>query len=64
MGALDLVKPTIEKICGGLHFGRLLMKPGKPATFSSIFANKVNSNESGEYEKLIFGLPGIRYLYF
>ena len=28
MGALDLVQPLLEKICGGLHFGRLLMKPG------------------------------------
>jgi hypothetical protein len=31
MGNLDLVKPTLERI-GTVHFGRLLMKPGKPTT--------------------------------
>lgn len=24
MGSMDLVKPTVEKICNGLHFGRVV----------------------------------------
>ena len=45
MGELDLVKPYIEKN-GTVYFGRINMKPGKPATFGKI--NKA----------LIFALPG------
>ena len=51
MGSHDFVKPTIEKICGSVHFGRLRMKPGKPTTFGTIM--RADNNET-----LIFGLPG------
>lgn len=49
MGELDLLKPILEKI-GTIHFGRILMKPGKPCTFATVNVNGV--------EKLVFGLPG------
>lgn len=49
MGELDLIKPLLER-AGTVHFGRLLMKPGKPLTFATI--------ERGGRRKLIFGLPG------
>jgi len=35
MGQLDLLKPLLEKL-GQVHFGRVLMKPGKPLTFATI----------------------------
>lgn len=35
MGELDLIKPYIE-LKGNVYFGRLNMKPGKPATFGRI----------------------------
>lgn len=62
MGELDLLKPILEKIgvhsfmllessfLGTIHFGRILMKPGKPCTFATVNVNGV--------EKLVFGLPG------
>jgi molybdopterin biosynthesis enzyme len=34
MGELDLVKPILERE-GKVHFGRVLMKPGKPLTFAT-----------------------------
>eukprot|EP00898_Chlorokybus_atmophyticus_P001754 jgi/Chlat1/257/Chrsp1S03145 len=49
MGDRDLVKPLLERR-GNVHFGRVLMKPGKPLTFASV---------SGESSPLYaFGLPG------
>ncbi|KAK0715875.1 MoaB/Mog domain-containing protein [Lasiosphaeris hirsuta] len=56
MGELDLLKPTIERTLGGtIHFGRVAMKPGKPATFATVPAK----NNAGErVEKVVFSLPG------
>ncbi len=34
MGELDLLKPLLER-WGTVHFGRVLMKPGKPFTFAT-----------------------------
>jgi len=50
MGDRDLVKPLLEKR-GTIHFGRVLMKPGKPLTFATI------PHSSGR-TVLVFGLPG------
>jgi gephyrin len=49
MGELDLIKPLLEKL-GTVHFGRVLMKPGKPLTFASV-------HYQGK-QRLVFGLPG------
>jgi len=49
MGQLDLLKPILEKN-GKIHFGRILMKPGKPCTFATI--------EIKGQKKYVFGLPG------
>ncbi len=45
----DFVKPLLEA-AGTVHFGRLLMKPGKPLTFATV--------EVDGRRKLLFGLPG------
>lgn len=49
MGELDLMKPLLEKL-GTVHFGRVLMKPGKPLTFATVKreenATKSSSKES------------------
>ncbi|OKL57653.1 hypothetical protein UA08_07153 [Talaromyces atroroseus] len=61
MGELDLLKPTIERALGGtIHFGRVSMKPGKPATFATVpYKSSVSSTTQQEREKrLIFSLPG------
>lgn len=47
MGEHDFLKPVIERLGGKIHFGRVMMKPGKPMTFASIGKNK-----------FIFALPG------
>ncbi|KAF4315742.1 hypothetical protein BBO99_00009370 [Phytophthora kernoviae] len=49
MGDHDLIKPLLEEM-GTIHFGRLLMKPGKPTTFATL---EVHGNK-----KLVFALPG------
>ncbi|OWZ02858.1 Gephyrin [Phytophthora megakarya] len=49
MGDHDLIKPLLEEI-GTVHFGRLLMKPGKPTTFATL--------EAAGKKKLVFALPG------
>jgi gephyrin len=49
MGDADLLKPILEEL-GTVHFGRLMMKPGKPSTFATIM-------QDGK-QKLFFGLPG------
>uniref|UniRef100_M4BVR6 MoaB/Mog domain-containing protein n=1 Tax=Hyaloperonospora arabidopsidis (strain Emoy2) TaxID=559515 RepID=M4BVR6_HYAAE len=49
MGEHDYVKPLLEEL-GTVHFGRLLMKPGKPTTFATL-------NVGGK-KKLVFALPG------
>ncbi|KAJ8060489.1 hypothetical protein OCU04_010811 [Sclerotinia nivalis] len=56
MGELDLLKPTIERSLGGtIHFGRVSMKPGKPATFATV---PVKNNDGERVSKVIFALPG------
>ncbi|EME78687.1 uncharacterized protein MYCFIDRAFT_190889 [Pseudocercospora fijiensis CIRAD86] len=56
MGELDLLKPTIERqLAGKIHFGRVSMKPGKPATFATI---PLKSNSGDDERKVIFSLPG------
>ena len=35
MGEFDLIKPLLDER-GTIHFGRILMKPGKPLTFATI----------------------------
>lgn len=35
MGDKDLIKPLLER-SGVVHFGRVLMKPGKPLTFATL----------------------------
>jgi hypothetical protein len=52
MGDTDYVKPMLEKM-GTVHFGRVLMKPGKPLTFATLAA------EATERTVLYFGLPGV-----
>jgi gephyrin len=52
MGKLDLIKPILAEIPSvSVHFGRLNMKPGKPATFATYLA-------PNQARKLIFSLPG------
>lgn len=45
MGQLDLLKPMLERR-GTVHFGRVIMKPGKPVTFATLEGRPV------------FALPG------
>ncbi|MCB9149102.1 MAG: molybdopterin molybdenumtransferase MoeA [Caldilineaceae bacterium] len=49
MGDLDLLKPILENE-GQVHFGRILMKPGKPLTFAT-------AHVAGR-KRLVFALPG------
>ncbi|KAE8891880.1 Molybdopterin biosynthesis protein [Phytophthora fragariae] len=49
MGDHDLIKPLLEEM-GTVHFGRLLMKPGKPTTFATLDVQGT--------KKLVFALPG------
>jgi hypothetical protein len=51
MGDRDLLKPLLERK-GVVHFGRVLMKPGKPLTFATL-----ELAEAGR-KLLVFGLPG------
>ena len=53
MGDADLVKPLLEKL-GTVHFGRVNMKPGKPATFATLDRSTYGSTG----KVLFFGLPG------
>jgi len=50
MGELDLIEPVLKDIGANIHFGRILMKPGKPFTYATM---EVNGKR-----KYIFGLPG------
>jgi gephyrin len=49
MGELDLMRGLVEK-AGTVHFGRLLLKPGKPCTFATV--------QHRGARRLVFGLPG------
>lgn len=51
MGEKDLLKAVlIKEFSATIHFGRVLMKPGKPTAFASL--------KYGDKRKLVFGLPG------
>ncbi|XP_054927677.1 gephyrin isoform X3 [Dermacentor andersoni] len=51
MGEKDLLKAVLVKEFSAIiHFGRVLMKPGKPTAFASL--------KYGDKLKLVFGLPG------
>eukprot|EP00697_Spironema_sp_BW2_P011560 gnl/Spiro4/27288_TR13581_c0_g1_i1.p1 gnl/Spiro4/27288_TR13581_c0_g1~~gnl/Spiro4/27288_TR13581_c0_g1_i1.p1 ORF type:complete len:232 (-),score=28.83 gnl/Spiro4/27288_TR13581_c0_g1_i1:62-757(-) len=52
MGDLDLVGPTLETR-GKVHFGRVMMKPGKPLTFATCGKTGVSGRSVP-----CFGLPG------
>eukprot|EP01134_Creolimax_fragrantissima_P007587 CFRG7587T1 len=63
MGETDLIKPVLQDDIGAdIHFGRVFMKPGKPATFATYTAQQsikdVENYDSGERKVLFFGLPG------
>lgn len=52
MGEADLMKPILEqKMDATVHFGRVLMKPGKPTTFATVPQGKRGA-------KLVFALAG------
>jgi gephyrin len=51
MGERDYMRQVLETdLKATIHFGSVLMKPGKPTTFATLFF--------GGTKKLIFGLPG------
>ncbi|KAF5838303.1 MoaB/Mog domain-containing protein [Dunaliella salina] len=50
MGDRDWVKPLLQAK-GTIHFGRVLMKPGKPLTFATLELPQGR-------QMLVFGLPG------
>lgn len=54
MGDRDLLKPLLERK-GSVHFGRVLMKPGKPLTFATL------DLQDGR-KLLVFGLPGASWI--
>ncbi|KAL5527469.1 hypothetical protein ACEPAG_6260 [Sanghuangporus baumii] len=55
MGASDLLKPVIEQhLNGTIHFGRVMIKPGKPTTFATVPAEI----DGQKRLKTIFALPG------
>ncbi|KAI8976236.1 MoaB/Mog domain-containing protein [Pilobolus umbonatus] len=52
MGEADFIKPILEqKLDATIHFGRVMLKPGKPTTFATVPYGKNKS-------KSVFGLPG------
>eukprot|EP00283_Hemiselmis_rufescens_P022639 CAMPEP_0173464550 /NCGR_PEP_ID=MMETSP1357-20121228/70147_1 /TAXON_ID=77926 /ORGANISM="Hemiselmis rufescens, Strain PCC563" /LENGTH=404 /DNA_ID=CAMNT_0014432467 /DNA_START=28 /DNA_END=1238 /DNA_ORIENTATION=- len=53
MGDRDLVKPLLQRR-GVIHFGRVLMKPGKPLTCATI----ETPEREGKPRLVVFGLPG------
>ena len=57
MGDRDLVKPLLEALGAKVHFGRVLMKPGKPLTFATLDLAASSVDGRGR-RMLIFGLPG------
>ncbi|KDD75281.1 AMP-binding enzyme [Helicosporidium sp. ATCC 50920] len=53
MGDRDYVKIVLQEL-GTVHFGKVLMKPGKPLTFAQVPRQQGASKEP----LLVFGLPG------
>ena len=57
MGETDIVEHVLVDKCGGtLHFGRMMMKPGKPTTFVTV-PSKTGGDGDGS-TKIVFALPG------
>ena len=58
MGDKDLLKGTLERL-GRIHFGKVLMKPGKPLTFATV-PDREGEGSGGTKDgpMLVFGLPG------
>lgn len=54
MGDKDLLKGILERL-GQIHYGKVLMKPGKPLTFATLPREEA---AEGPNELLVFGLPG------
>jgi molybdenum cofactor synthesis domain-containing protein len=58
MGELDLLKPLLER-WGKVHFGRVLMKPGKPFTFATLPARDCAGAVAADQPlRPVFALPG------
>eukprot|EP00850_Spirogloea_muscicola_P006819 SM000033S12340 [mRNA] locus=s33:255095:259522:- [translate_table: standard] len=57
MGDRDLVKPLLEAR-GQVHFGRVMMKPGKPLTFATVILEPDHPRVGKCKPLLVFGLPG------
>ncbi len=58
MGELDLLKPLLER-WGVVHFGRVLMKPGKPMTFAALPVRSADGAiDPARPARPIFALPG------
>jgi gephyrin len=58
MGELDLLKPLLER-WGTVHFGRVLMKPGKPFTFATLPArDAAGAMVADRPPRPVFALPG------
>jgi molybdenum cofactor synthesis domain-containing protein len=58
MGELDLLKPLLDR-WGVVHFGRVLMKPGKPMTFATLSARRTDGEiEPTQPARPVFALPG------
>eukprot|EP00850_Spirogloea_muscicola_P010666 SM000063S20056 [mRNA] locus=s63:504577:509104:- [translate_table: standard] len=57
MGDRDLVKPLLEAR-GQVHFGRVMMKPGKPLTFATVTLEPDHPRVGKSKPLLVFGLPG------
>ncbi|RKP27622.1 MoaB/Mog domain-containing protein [Syncephalis pseudoplumigaleata] len=54
MGEADILKSILEtRLRATIHFGRVLMKPGKPTTFAT-----VPGRTPSDPTKLVFALPG------
>ena len=56
MGDRDLMKPLLARL-GRVHFGRLLMKPGKPTTFATVERERATGAAAAR-PLLVFALPG------
>jgi gephyrin len=58
MGELDLLKPLLAR-WGQVHFGRVLMKPGKPLTFATLpVPHADGAVDPARVARPIFALPG------
>lgn len=51
-GEKDMLKEVLTELGGTIHFGRVMMKPGKPTTFATLHRPGGNASMS------FFALPG------